>query len=378
MLDAAVDATLVCRYNDLDGRASDARAARRATSRRSSSSPSRTTRPGCCPDRASSRGCASLCDRTGALLDLRRGHHRLPPPHRRLPGDLRRAAGLDDDGQGDRQRLPARRDRRTAASTSSASTPTASGDVHFGGTYNGERGRASRRASRRSASSRTARVHEHVFALGERMRAGLAEIAARVGVPAVVGGFGSLFVLCFMEGELESYEDVLRNDTDLFVRYRRELIARGVFEMPESLGPQPHQRRAHRAKTSTARSRSPSRRSARRSTRARARGRRDDRGIELARRTGLVGRRLRRRSRQPAARASSSTGSPPPGCASMELGPLGTCRPIRRRARRARPARVGHVRLRALPRPRRTGGGARRDRARRSTRSTRHGGRCSC
>ncbi len=29
---------------------------------------------------------------------------------------------------------------------------------------------------------------------------------------------------------------MLRNDTELFVRYRRELIARGVFEMPESLG----------------------------------------------------------------------------------------------------------------------------------------------
>jgi glutamate-1-semialdehyde 2,1-aminomutase len=68
------------------------------------------------------------------------------------------------------------------------------------------------------------------------MRAGLAEIATRAGVPAVVGGFGSLFVLCFMDGPLETYDDVLRNDTALFTRYRRELIARGVFEMPESLG----------------------------------------------------------------------------------------------------------------------------------------------
>jgi glutamate-1-semialdehyde 2,1-aminomutase len=79
-------------------------------------------------------------------------------------------------------------------------------------------------------------VHEHVFALGERMRGGLREIADRAGVPAVVGGFGSLFVLCFMEGPLERYEDALRNDTALFMRYRRELIARGIFEMPESLG----------------------------------------------------------------------------------------------------------------------------------------------
>jgi glutamate-1-semialdehyde 2,1-aminomutase len=39
-----------------------------------------------------------------------------------------------------------------------------------------------------------------------------------------------------MEGPLESYEDVLRNDDELFGRYRRELVARGIFEMPESLG----------------------------------------------------------------------------------------------------------------------------------------------
>ena len=75
-----------------------------------------------------------------------------------------------------------------------------------------------------------------MFRLGERMRRGLAEIADRAGVPAVVGGYGSLFVLCFMEGPLDTYDDTLRNDADLFVRYRRELVRHGVFEMPENLG----------------------------------------------------------------------------------------------------------------------------------------------
>jgi glutamate-1-semialdehyde 2,1-aminomutase len=109
------------------------------------------------------------------------------------------------------------------------------GDVHFGGTYNGnavavEAGLAT------IAALEDGRVHEHVFRLGERMRAGLREIGDEAGVPVHVGGFGSLFVLCFMEGPLRSYEDALRNDDALFGRYRRELIARGVFEMPESLG----------------------------------------------------------------------------------------------------------------------------------------------
>jgi glutamate-1-semialdehyde 2,1-aminomutase len=109
------------------------------------------------------------------------------------------------------------------------------GDVHYGGTYNGGTvGVVAALATIEQLEDGS--VHEHVFRLGARMRAGLEEIAARAGVPAVVGGFGSLFVLCFMEGPLETYEDVLRNDTALFMRYRRELVARGVFEMPESLG----------------------------------------------------------------------------------------------------------------------------------------------
>jgi glutamate-1-semialdehyde 2,1-aminomutase len=110
-----------------------------------------------------------------------------------------------------------------------------SGDVHYGGTYNGGTvGVAAALATIEQLEDGS--VHERVFRLGDRMRAGLEEIARRADVPAVVGGFGSLFVLCFMDGPLETYEDVLRNDTALFMRYRRELVGRGVFEMPESLG----------------------------------------------------------------------------------------------------------------------------------------------
>jgi glutamate-1-semialdehyde 2,1-aminomutase len=112
---------------------------------------------------------------------------------------------------------------------------TATGDVFYGGTYCGN-AVGVEAAIATIECMEDGRVHDHIFALGDRMRAGLREIADRAGIPAVVGGFGSLFVLCFMEGRLESYDDVLRNDTELFMRYRRALVARGVFEMPESLG----------------------------------------------------------------------------------------------------------------------------------------------
>jgi glutamate-1-semialdehyde 2,1-aminomutase len=78
-------------------------------------------------------------------------------------------------------------------------------------------------------------VHEHVFALGERARAGLRALYERLGVPAVVAGFGSVFVTYFLEGPVESYDDLLRNDVELFVGYRRELMQEGIFELPLNL-----------------------------------------------------------------------------------------------------------------------------------------------
>jgi glutamate-1-semialdehyde 2,1-aminomutase len=54
-------------------------------------------------------------------------------------------------------------------------------------------------------------------------------------VPVVVSGFGSVFVTYFLEGRVSSYDDLLANDVDLFVGYRRELMEHGVFELPLNL-----------------------------------------------------------------------------------------------------------------------------------------------
>ncbi len=78
-------------------------------------------------------------------------------------------------------------------------------------------------------------VHEHVFRLGERTRTELQALYDRMGVPAVVAGFGSVFVSYFLEGPVVSYDDLLRNDVDLFTGYRRELMKDGIFELPLNL-----------------------------------------------------------------------------------------------------------------------------------------------
>ena len=108
------------------------------------------------------------------------------------------------------------------------------GDTFFAGTYNGNAvGCAAALATLEILESEP--VYRHVFRLGEKLRQGLAGIHERLGVRATVAGFGSVFLTYFMEGPIESYTDLLRNDTARFLDYRRRMIERGIFKMPVNL-----------------------------------------------------------------------------------------------------------------------------------------------
>jgi glutamate-1-semialdehyde 2,1-aminomutase len=233
MLEAAVDATLVCRFNDLE----DVERAFAAHPDRIAAvvvEPVAHNSPGILPEPGFLEGLRALCDREGALLVF----DEVITGFRHHIGGFQALCGVMPDlttlGKAMANGFPIAAVAGRRAHMERYTTNPA-GDVHYGGTYNGNAAGVEA-AIATIEQLRDGRVHEHVFRLGERMRDGLREIAARAGVPAVVGGFGSLFVLCFMDGPLRSYEDVLRNDAALFGRYRRELVARGIFEMPESLG----------------------------------------------------------------------------------------------------------------------------------------------
>jgi glutamate-1-semialdehyde 2,1-aminomutase len=233
MLDAAIDATSVCRFNDLeDVEATVARHPGQIAA--IIVEPVAHNSPGILPRPGFLEGLRAVCDHEGIVLIF----DEVITGFRHHIGGYQAIAGVTPDlttlGKAIANGFPlAAVAGRRELMRRFTSNPD--GDVHFGGTYNGnavavEAGLAT------IEQLEDGRVHRHIFALGERMRRGLQEIAGRAGVPAVVGGFGSLFVLCFMEGPLEAYDDALRNDTALFLRYRRELIRRGVFEMPENLG----------------------------------------------------------------------------------------------------------------------------------------------
>jgi glutamate-1-semialdehyde 2,1-aminomutase len=104
----------------------------------------------------------------------------------------------------------------------------------FAGTFNGHPPTAAAALATIEKLEREP-VHEHVFALGDRARRELTELYARLGVPAVVSGFGSVFVTYFLEGPVTSYDDLLANDVDMFTGYRRELMKHGIFELPLNL-----------------------------------------------------------------------------------------------------------------------------------------------
>ncbi len=108
------------------------------------------------------------------------------------------------------------------------------GDVFFAGTYNGHSiGCAASLATIEVMETRN--VHDYLFRLGERMRQGLCEIISRLGVKATVAGFGSIFLVYFLEGPVRNYTDLMRNDTERFLAYRRGMIERGIFELPLNL-----------------------------------------------------------------------------------------------------------------------------------------------
>jgi glutamate-1-semialdehyde 2,1-aminomutase len=47
--------------------------------------------------------------------------------------------------------------------------------------------------------------------------------------------FGSVVVPYFMEPPVESYTDLLRNDSKMDVRFRAEMVKRGIFMLPMAL-----------------------------------------------------------------------------------------------------------------------------------------------
>jgi len=233
MLEAAIDNTLVCRFNDLD----DVRATLACHGGEIAAvivEPVAHNAPTILPAPGFLAGLREACDEHGCVLIF----DEVITGFRHALGGYQAIAGVRPDlttmgkAMANGYAVAALGGRRELMQRF---TTTVHGDVLFGGTYNANAvGVAAALATLEILENPD--VYAHLFALGARMRDGLAAMARDAGVPTCVSGYGSVFVLLFMEGPLRSYEDCLRNDVELFLEYRRQLRRRGVFEMPENVG----------------------------------------------------------------------------------------------------------------------------------------------
>jgi glutamate-1-semialdehyde 2,1-aminomutase len=233
MLEAAIDSTIVCRFNDLDS-------VEEAVSKNAGEIACIILEPiqhniGCViGTNEFLEGLRSICDREHIVLifdEVITGFRHHIGGYQALSGvtpDLTTmgkaiANGFPVAAIGGRKDIMQRFNTRPG------------GDVFFSGTFNGH-------SSCLAACLATIETlekpesHEHLFRLGEKMRAGLREIVDRNGFPCTVAGFGSIFTTYFMKKDkISNFTDVLDNDGALYVNYRRNLIRNGIFETPMNL-----------------------------------------------------------------------------------------------------------------------------------------------
>jgi glutamate-1-semialdehyde 2,1-aminomutase len=241
MLEAAIDNTIVCRFNDCEG-VTAAFAEYGEQLAAVILEPVLHNAPTILPLPGFHQHLRDLCDKYGVVLVW----DEVVTAFRHHIGAYQTIAGVTPDltmiAKSAANGYPfaalgGRREIMQRFSTFRGDDSAPPGDVFYGGTFNGHTlGAVAAIATIRELQKRD---YEDLYAKGERMRAGLRRIASTLPISLHVSGEWSIYNLSFLthDGDFTSYDDVLPNDGELQVRYRRELNDRGVvFEMPEPHG----------------------------------------------------------------------------------------------------------------------------------------------
>ncbi len=112
-------------------------------------------------------------------------------------------------------------------------TTTVGGPVLYAGTFNAN-GAAMAAARATISALREPGVYEHLFGMGEALRDGLTKVIASRGYPCRVAGYGSVHILYFQSEIPRSNRDLNSHNDVLDVRYRNEMIRRGVLILPHA------------------------------------------------------------------------------------------------------------------------------------------------
>ncbi|CAG7654392.1 aspartate aminotransferase family protein [Paenibacillus allorhizosphaerae] len=232
MMDEAVDNTLVCTFNDLD----DVEQTFKANPGEIAAlivEPIQHNIGCVLPQPGFLQGLRELCTQYGALLIF----DEVITGFRHDIGGFQKVAGITPDlttmGKAMANGFPIAAVAGKQSLMERFNTKPG-GDVWFAGTYNGHAvGTAASIATLEMMERHN--VHEYIFRLGERMRQGIRDIHQRLGIKAYVAGFGSVWTTYFLENEPRNYTDLMQNDAELYVAYRRKLLERGIFKLPMNI-----------------------------------------------------------------------------------------------------------------------------------------------
>jgi glutamate-1-semialdehyde 2,1-aminomutase len=107
------------------------------------------------------------------------------------------------------------------------------GKVEYGGTFNGNPiGMAATLATIRELEKGD--LCQRLFNFGENFRKELNDVIAELKLRAQVVGFGSVFQLIFTEKKIRDYRDTLTSNAELFKKFQREMMNKGIFILPHA------------------------------------------------------------------------------------------------------------------------------------------------
>jgi glutamate-1-semialdehyde-2,1-aminomutase len=109
------------------------------------------------------------------------------------------------------------------------------GDVLLAGTFNGNPLGCAAALATIDYLAAHPDFYERTHALGQRMRDGLGDIVAELGIEATPAGFGGVFALYFTKPPLLGYRDLMRNNDTAYVAFHRRMTDRGFLMLPMSL-----------------------------------------------------------------------------------------------------------------------------------------------
>ena len=76
--------------------------------------------------------------------------------------------------------------------------------------------------------------YQRLEMLGKRMQDALSSVAQEQGIPLQVPQVGSMFALFFNETHVSNFPEALQSDTDLFSRFFKEALQRGIYLPPSA------------------------------------------------------------------------------------------------------------------------------------------------